>query len=217
LPSLNKQKEIVQELESKFTVCDKLEETIAQSLQQAETLRQSILKKAFEGKLVEVSEAKQAKEKETKVIQLLAQEFPRTVPGIAATDLQTGIISMVIEAHENNPKHSAKLSHVKCEKISDLVERKLGISLGRTAMKDAAGPDDYNHLKKVEHRAHKIGAFRTEALPIGHTYRPMRNLSKAIDKAKTALTENEQKDVNALIETFLPFELEHAELVATLF
>ncbi len=30
-----------------------IEETIAQSLQQAETLRQSILKQAFEGKLVE--------------------------------------------------------------------------------------------------------------------------------------------------------------------
>jgi type I restriction enzyme, S subunit len=39
-------------LESKLTVCDKIEETISQALQQAETLRQSILKKAFEGKLV---------------------------------------------------------------------------------------------------------------------------------------------------------------------
>jgi len=33
-------------------VADKLEETITQSLQQAEALRQSILKKAFAGKLV---------------------------------------------------------------------------------------------------------------------------------------------------------------------
>jgi type I restriction enzyme S subunit len=43
---------IVSELESKLTVCDKIEETISQSLQQMETLRQSILKKAFEGRLV---------------------------------------------------------------------------------------------------------------------------------------------------------------------
>ena len=40
-----------EELESKLTVCDKIEETISQSLHQAETLRQSILKQAFEGKL----------------------------------------------------------------------------------------------------------------------------------------------------------------------
>ena len=51
-PSLKEQQLIVSELESKLTVCDKIEETISQSLQQAETLRQSILKKAFEGKLV---------------------------------------------------------------------------------------------------------------------------------------------------------------------
>lgn len=52
LPTLPEQQLIVSELESKLTVCDKIEETISQSLQQAETLRQSILKQAFEGKLV---------------------------------------------------------------------------------------------------------------------------------------------------------------------
>ncbi len=43
---------VVQEIESRLSVCDKIEESIEQSLQQAEALRQSILKKAFEGKLV---------------------------------------------------------------------------------------------------------------------------------------------------------------------
>lgn len=52
LPPLKDQQLIVDELESKLTVCDKIEEIINQSLQQAETLRQSILKQAFEGKLV---------------------------------------------------------------------------------------------------------------------------------------------------------------------
>ena len=50
--SSEEQQLIVDELESKLTVCDNIEETISHSLQQAETLRQSILKKAFEGKLV---------------------------------------------------------------------------------------------------------------------------------------------------------------------
>jgi len=53
---LKEQQLIVSELESKLTVCDKIEETISQSLQQAETLRQSILKKAFEGKLVKMKQ-----------------------------------------------------------------------------------------------------------------------------------------------------------------
>lgn len=53
LCSISEQHLIVSELESKLTVCDKIAETISQSLLQAETLRQSILKRAFEGKLVD--------------------------------------------------------------------------------------------------------------------------------------------------------------------
>lgn len=52
LPSLSEQHNIVAAIESRLSVCDKLEETILQSLQQAEALRQSILKKAFTGQLV---------------------------------------------------------------------------------------------------------------------------------------------------------------------
>jgi type I restriction enzyme, S subunit len=52
LPSDSEQNKIIQEIESRLSVCDKVEETITTSLAQAETLRQSILKKAFEGKLI---------------------------------------------------------------------------------------------------------------------------------------------------------------------
>lgn len=52
LPTLQEQQHIVDDLESKLTVCDKIEETITKSLQQAELLKQSILNKAFEGKLL---------------------------------------------------------------------------------------------------------------------------------------------------------------------
>ena len=50
--SFETQKSIVSEIESRLSVCDKIEESIEQSLKHAESLRQSILKKAFEGKLV---------------------------------------------------------------------------------------------------------------------------------------------------------------------
>jgi type I restriction enzyme S subunit len=54
IPSLKEQNLIVSLLESRLTICDNISATITQSLAQAETLRQSILKKAFEGKLVNV-------------------------------------------------------------------------------------------------------------------------------------------------------------------
>lgn len=50
--NIEEQCQIVQEIESRLSVADKMEESIAHSLLQAESLRQSILKKAFNGELV---------------------------------------------------------------------------------------------------------------------------------------------------------------------
>jgi len=52
LASLQEQEQIINEIESRLSVCDKLEESILQSLVKINYLRQSVLKKAFEGKLV---------------------------------------------------------------------------------------------------------------------------------------------------------------------
>jgi type I restriction enzyme S subunit len=46
------QTEIVSEIERRFSIADEVEKTIDQALKQAERLRQSILKRAFEGRLV---------------------------------------------------------------------------------------------------------------------------------------------------------------------
>jgi type I restriction enzyme S subunit len=52
LPPLAEQQKIVEEVERLLSVADAIEQTVKQSLRQAERLRQSILKRAFEGKLV---------------------------------------------------------------------------------------------------------------------------------------------------------------------
>lgn len=52
LPSLPEQKAIVKDIETAFAFADKAQETITASLEQAKQLKQSILKQAFEGKLV---------------------------------------------------------------------------------------------------------------------------------------------------------------------
>lgn len=51
--NMDEQKFIVQEIESRLSVCDSIEQTVDTAFSQAEALRQSILKKAFEGGLSE--------------------------------------------------------------------------------------------------------------------------------------------------------------------
>lgn len=52
LPSLPEQKAIVAKIETAFAAADKAEKAISAALEQAKQLKQSILKQAFEGKLV---------------------------------------------------------------------------------------------------------------------------------------------------------------------
>ena len=61
LPPLAEQHRIITEVERRLSVCDKMEVTIAESLENAESLRQSILKKAFEGKLLNEKELEEAR------------------------------------------------------------------------------------------------------------------------------------------------------------
>ncbi len=51
--TLEEQKEIVNQIEKHFSIIDKLEAVVQQSIKESKRLRQSILKQAFEGKLVE--------------------------------------------------------------------------------------------------------------------------------------------------------------------
>lgn len=52
VPPLEEQKEIVDRVEKLFSLADYIEETVNSKLEESHALRQSILKKAFEGKLV---------------------------------------------------------------------------------------------------------------------------------------------------------------------
>ena len=61
LCSKKEQKQIVREIESRLSVCDKVEESIKEGLDKAEALIQSILKQAFEGNLLSAREIAQCK------------------------------------------------------------------------------------------------------------------------------------------------------------
>ena len=50
-PGIDDQDKSVEFIEYRLSVCDSIERTIDTALQQAEAMRQSILKQAFEGRL----------------------------------------------------------------------------------------------------------------------------------------------------------------------
>ncbi len=59
--TFQEQTQIVLEIEIRLSVCDKIEQSIKESLEKSEALRQSILKKAFEGELLSEEEIEECK------------------------------------------------------------------------------------------------------------------------------------------------------------
>ena len=59
---IRSQVQIVKEIESRLSVCDKVEQNIGEALEKAEALRQSILKKAFDGNLLSEAEIARCKQ-----------------------------------------------------------------------------------------------------------------------------------------------------------
>ncbi|MCX3263117.1 restriction endonuclease subunit S [Pedobacter agri] len=236
----SQQRKIVLDIETKLSVCDSIEQNIKESLEKAEALRQSILKKAFEGNLLtakELAECKQAadyepasvllerikaeqnkaaaKPSKKKVAEPLVVAKVETPVAKISADIHAGLIAKVIKIHEENSTSIDNLSHIKCEKIAHLVEYHLQIPLGRQPVKDAAGPDDYPHLKSVESRAKKAGFFNIVKKPIGYSYSSASNSGKVIDKFQSALSDEKNRQLDNLIALFLKFDLEVSEIIAT--
>ncbi len=236
---------VMDALASKLSEVGQLELTISTSLQQAEALRQSILKKAFSGQLVEqdandepaslllarikAEKAEQAvtaklrkpqKEQTQSVsIQTNVVPFPAKIANISATDLHAGIIALAYQRHEQSPEFLKYFHHVKVEKIIHLVEAHLGIDLERMPIKDAAGPNDFSRLKrKVEPRAKIVNWFDVRQEKPGgmYIYHKMPKFDDLISKTRIALGER-LTEVDALIGMFLKWRTEHSEVIATLY
>lgn len=244
LPKLPEQQRIVELIEGKLSEVDQLELTITTSLQQAEALRQSILKKAFSGQLVaqdandEPASVLLARIKEGKTAQATttkprkpqktqsqpasaktnALPFPIKIGNISATDLHAGILARAYWLHEQEPKHLAYFGHVKAEKVAHLVETHLGIDLERLPVKDAAGPNDYPHLKKVESRARKANWFDVHQKKDGRAYvfTKGHGFDALLGKTTQALGDRATA-VDELIKLLLPLNSRQAEIVATLY
>lgn len=241
---LAEQKAITELIECRLSEADQLEQTLTASLEQAEALRQSILKKALSGRLVpqdvsdepasmllarikaekaEHLERAKPRKQQTVPVPSVPDKgkvliFPARIAGIAATDLNAGILAMAYHLHEQNPKYAAYFHHVKAEKISHLIESHLGIDLERIPFKDAAGPNDYPHLKKVESRARKANWFDVRQQKAGGAYVFSRKpgFDGLLNKTANALG-GRLPEVDALLQVLLPLNTRQAEIVATLY
>lgn len=205
LPNVDEQFAIVIKIQELQHDIESLESIYKRKLSALAELKQSLLQKAFSGELTEFSST----------VNIIS--FPKAIPNISTTDLHAGILAIAYQQHENIPKYRETFGHVKAEKIAHMVEACAGINLDRNPIKDAAGPNDFHHLKKVESRARKAGFFNfNSGKGERYSFKKSRRFNDIIEKTRVALGEN-LHGLNKIIELMLPMDTRQAEIFATVY
>lgn len=202
-PSKTKQAEIVLRLESIQKKIQRLENIFQHKLTALAELKQSLLHKAFTGELTAGNAVS------------VSIPFPAMVENITTTDLHAGILAIAYRMHEKKNRLK-NFGHVKGEKIAHMIEACAGIDLDRNPVKDAAGPNDYPHLKKVEHRARLAGFFSVRRRKERYELSPSGKFDDLINRVRGALGDHLQ-DVEKLIQLMLSMDTRQSEIFATVY
>uniref|UniRef100_UPI0036F2521F restriction endonuclease subunit S n=1 Tax=Anatilimnocola floriformis TaxID=2948575 RepID=UPI0036F2521F len=207
-PPNAEQQRIVSVLDAARSGVERLRVVYEQKLAALDALKRSLLHQAFNGQLM--------RDERVVVAANPLSTFPIEIAGISTTDLHAGILAMSCKSHEVAGK-VGEFTHVKAEKIAHMIEARLGIELGRTPVKDAAGPNDFNHLTKVEHRARMAKFFDFKRTSSGkYQVSKLTGFDRHIEKTRAALGSHLEA-VEGLLQWMVTMSVQQAEIVATVF
>jgi restriction endonuclease S subunit len=202
VPSVAEQEQIAAKLDTLSEHCGALERVYRQKLIALTELKQSILTKALNGELT-ASDT-------TNVV-----PFPRSIPNITAIDLHAGVLAIAFQRHLDRDKHGT-FQHVKAEKIAHMIEAFAGIDLGRKPVKDAAGPNDFPHLHRVQHRADRANFFSFKPGSSGYQFDKKNGFDRLVERTRTALG-SDLAAVEKIIGVMVPMDFRQAEIFATVY
>lgn len=204
LPSLDEQRWLAGRIQEAGHESQRLESLYQRKIEVLAELKQSMLHRAFAGDLPAGASAPGL------------TLFPMTAEPISTTDLHAGVLALAYEQHEATDRLD-DFGHVKAEKMSHMIESMIGIDLGRQPVKDAAGPNDFQHLQKVEHRARKAGYFDFRKVEGGaYRVRKYRRFGDLIERTRAGLGDR-CEEVEQLLRWMLPMKGRQPEIVATVY
>jgi type I restriction enzyme S subunit len=226
---------ITKELESRFSVLDELEKAVEAGVKQAEALRQSILKKAFEGRLLSEAElaavqADPAYEPAEKLLERIRAEREQsgtgTKRGRKGGKGKTARLPKV--SGPERYKQAAYAAYavqrlagretfgrVQQMKLVYLIPHALAQESKVYARREAAGPLD-PAIRKIEGLAKRKDWFTTRKIGQRYKYTPGAKIDEAVEFAKDKFGDKADR-VDWLLEQFARFDTERAELLATTF
>jgi type I restriction enzyme, S subunit len=195
LPPIDLQKQLALQLDYFADEVEHIEEHYSIKLQSLDALRQSLLQKAFAGELT---------------------RSPTIVADVATDTLkQSAQILAFAYSRHLSAGNTSTFGHVKAQKVLHLAESILGLELGREPYRDAAGPNDFEHMTRAEVWGKRNDVFEFQQRDdSGYRFLTGTNFDKAIRDAKTNLGENFAA-LTSLVDLLVPMRTEEAEVFAT--
>lgn len=162
-------------------------------------LKQSLLHKAFAGELTAVAQTATA----------------ATNDNFSAPQFSAQVLAFAHRRHEQKQTHQT-FGHVKAQKVLHLVESIGGIDLGRQPIKDAAGPNDMQHMLRATDWAvqQRFFEFVPRANGKGYDFKKLANFDACWAEAEAA-TNPVAADLKRAIDLIVDMESSFAELIAT--
>jgi type I restriction enzyme, S subunit len=198
LPPVQQQTEIVDRFDKLRVECERLAAIQLQKLSALDELKNSLLDQAFTGQLTSDRPARTASRS---ALQTTTPEF-------------TANVIAFIHAQHERQRREKTFGHVKEQKALHLVEAIAKIDLGRHPMKDAAGPNDFQHMLKAEEWAKANGFFEMAKRGEGYEFRKLSAFDARMSSARQALGPY-LPQLERVIDLLVPMDTEEAEVLAT--
>ncbi len=219
VPPLREQAIIADEIESRTSITDALSAQIEKELRRATRLHQTILKRAFEGRLVaqdpgdEPASALLARinsQREPKVARDSALTVKRRNTPREIFSRRASMISYTVRRLATHPS----FGRTQLEKALHLIQCHLGVDMEFQFERYAAGPFD-KEIYKMEGVARKRDWFTTrDRLKYGVTYHPGQKIGEMCKYAPGYLGAK-QAEMDRLLDHIASMNTDDAELFAT--
>ncbi|MEA2117645.1 restriction endonuclease subunit S, partial [Halovibrio sp. HP20-50] len=205
LPPLGVQKEIV----SKFIdISESTKRLVAVSKLKISALlelKQSLLLKAFSGELTA-----------NNVVEITAQKQPKGPIDTNSPEFAAYIMAAAYHWHASQSREKT-FGRVKAQKTLHLMESLADIDLGRQPIKDAAGPNDFQHMQRAEEWARDRCFFEFVKRPTGqrgYDFRKGGHYGDLVAEAMQALTPYENV-LKRVVKLLMPLNTAETEILAT--
>lgn len=123
------------------------------------------------------------------------------------------ILALAYERHRS-AQRDRTFGHVKAQKILHLVEVAANFDLGRAPIRDAAGPNDFQHMLAVERWAAEGERFEFVKNGSGYSFKTLQGYDKLLALAGE-IDPLTRPRIEKIIDLFIPMDMGAAEVFAT--